>query len=93
VGKEMTIKNSAHPEYFYKYVIADVAKLILENLQVKCSSPLLFNDPFDSQIVIQHDVKNLEELIKRATGKICEAMKPLITGCTVEQAHGLVVEK
>lgn len=78
--------------YFYKYVTADTAKLILNNLEVKCSSPLLFNDPFDSQIEIQHDVKTSEELIKRATGKICEVMKPLLVGCTVEQAHNLVVE-
>lgn len=86
------MKNIEHPEYFYKYVTASIAKLILTNLEVKCSSPFLFNDPFDSQIEIQHDVRNTEELIKRATGKICDAMKHLLVGCTVEQANGLVVE-
>lgn len=40
-------------EYFYKYVTAEVAKLILETLKVRCSSPLLFNDPFDSQIPVK----------------------------------------
>ena len=75
---------------FYKYVTADVAKKILNNLQVKCSSPLLFNDPFDSQIEIQHDVAGSEELIKRTTGKICELMKPILKDGNVKQAHELV---
>lgn len=75
--------------YFYKYVTADVAKKIFNSLQVKCSSPLLFNDPFDSQIEIQHDVKSSEELIKRTTGKICELMKPFLKDGNVKQAHEL----
>lgn len=75
--------------YFCKYVTADVAKKILNDLQVKCSSPLLFNDPFDSQIEIQHDVKSSEELIKRTTGKICELMKPFLKDGNVKQAHEL----
>ncbi len=42
-------------DYFFKYVTADIAQLILENLQVKCSSPKLFNDPFDSQLPVNLD--------------------------------------
>lgn len=34
-------------ERFYKYVTADVVKIILVNHTLRWSSPLLFNDPFD----------------------------------------------
>jgi len=37
-------------EFFYKYTTADTAKKILQNLNVRWSSPVLFNDPFDTQI-------------------------------------------
>ena len=33
--------------YFFKYGTAEVALSILDNLKVRWSSPLLFNDPFD----------------------------------------------
>ncbi len=36
-------------EFFCKHVTASTAKKILQNLQVLWSSPLLFNDPFDTQ--------------------------------------------
>lgn len=75
---------------FYKYVTADVAVNILSNLQVKCSSPLLFNDPFDSQMEIQYDVTSSEELIKKTTGKICELMKPLLKNANINEVHKLV---
>lgn len=74
-------------DFFYKYTTVNVAKKILNDLQVKYSSPLLFNDPFDSQIEIQHDVTSSEELMKRATGKICELMKPFLKDGNVKQAH------
>jgi len=78
---------------FYKYVSADVAKKILNYLQVKCSSPLLFGDPFDSQIEIQHNVTSNEDLIKKTTGKICESIKPFLKDGNVKQAHELVFEE
>ncbi len=62
-------------DYFYKYVTAEVVKKILLTLEVMCQSPLLFNDPFDSQIEIQHDVKDRKEWIERTTGKICKALE------------------
>ena len=34
-------------DHFYKYIPAHVAKLIIENQQLKWSSPRSFNDPFD----------------------------------------------
>jgi hypothetical protein len=36
-------------KYFYKYVTAEVAEKILSTLEVRWSSPILFNDPFDTQ--------------------------------------------
>lgn len=40
-------------EFFYKYVTSDTAIKILSNLQVRWSSPLLFNDPFDTQLKLR----------------------------------------
>ena len=36
-------------EYFYKYVTAETALKILQKRTLKYSSPVTFNDPFDSQ--------------------------------------------
>ncbi|MFH1537599.1 MAG: DUF2971 domain-containing protein [bacterium] len=62
------------PEYFFKYTTARAAKKTLKNLKVKYSSPLTFNDPFDSKFglnidynpdTIKEDYKNrLDELSK-----------------------------
>lgn len=90
LAPSIRMNKSHNRNCFYKYVSAKVAKDILRNLRVKCSSPLLFNDPFDSQIEIKHDVKNKEELIKRTTGKICELIKPLLRDGNVGAAHSSV---
>ena len=42
-------------EYFYKYVTVKTAFTILNSLKVKCSSPLLFNDPFDTLLELRYD--------------------------------------
>lgn len=47
-------------DYFYKYVTANVAKLILRNRTVRWASPLKFNDPFDTQINLNF-VPDLDE--------------------------------
>ena len=39
---------------FYKYVTADTAFLILKNRTLKYSSPILFNDPFDTQTKLDY---------------------------------------
>lgn len=49
-------------DFFYKYANYDTAINILSNLEVRWSSPLLFNDPFDTQLDIRYDF-NPEELI------------------------------
>ena len=43
----MTIVHSK--KYFYKYVTAETALLILRDHKIKYSSPVIFNDPFDTQ--------------------------------------------
>lgn len=69
----MTKHNRKH---FFKYVSADVAQKILSTLLVRCSSPKLFNDPFDSQFTIQLDVCKGEEFNQRfATAFSDEVMK------------------
>jgi len=36
-----------HPEHFFKYYTAEVAKIVLATSRIRWSSPLRFNDPFD----------------------------------------------
>lgn len=47
-------------KYFYKYVTAETALKILMTRTVKYSSPVTFNDPFDTQTRIGFDVEDLE---------------------------------
>jgi hypothetical protein len=35
------------PQFFYKYMTARVAKIVLASRRLRWSSSLLFNDPFD----------------------------------------------
>lgn len=51
------------PKTYFKYVTAEVAKIILINHKLRWSSPLLFNDPFD----VQRDFNlgfEIEDIIK-----------------------------
>ena len=47
-------------KYFYKYVTVETALLILQNRKLKYSSPVLFNDPFDTQTRIGFDCEESE---------------------------------
>ena len=43
--------NSRHDRrFFYKYMSAETARIILANRRLRWSSPILFNDPFDIHI-------------------------------------------
>jgi Protein of unknown function (DUF2971) len=42
-------------EYFYKYVSAETAKIVLQSNTLRWSSPTLFNDPFDVQFDLHID--------------------------------------
>lgn len=48
--------------YFYKYVTAETALLILQNRTVRYSSPTLFNDPFDTQTRLRCEFEESEFL-------------------------------
>lgn len=45
---------------FYKYVTAEVAKIILVNQALRWSSPLLFDDPYDVTRELAADIKTSE---------------------------------
>jgi|GEM_PF-673675 len=47
-------------KYFYKYVTAEAALLILQNRKLKYSSPFIFNDPFDVQTKITYRFQESE---------------------------------
>lgn len=48
LGRKYRSPNRLHDrQYFYKYVTANVAKIVLTARTLRWSSPLLFNDPFD----------------------------------------------
>lgn len=58
---ERYLKKMIHDkEYFYKYVTAETALKILQNRTLKYSSPVTFNDPFDSQTRMDFDFEMSE---------------------------------
>ena len=57
----------------YKYVSADAAKCILKLASLRCSSPILFNDPFDGQIkgALKFSEQELDDyLVERVAEKL-----------------------
>jgi len=56
----MKIIKTHDRDFFYKYANYDTAINILGNLEVRWSSPLLFNDPFDTQVGIHLDFTSEE---------------------------------
>ncbi len=51
------------PDTFFKYMTAEIAKIVLVSHEFRWSSPLLFNDPFDVQrdFNLGFDVEELKE--------------------------------
>ena len=48
--KSILSKKTHNRDYFFKYVSTRAVVPILEKLQVRWSSPVTFNDPFDTQV-------------------------------------------
>jgi len=48
-SKSLTMPKTHDREFFYKFYTCDTAKVVLSKLEVRWSSPLTFNDPFDTQ--------------------------------------------
>lgn len=65
----MLTKTTNDKEFFYKYVTAEVAVKILTELQIKWSSPLIFNDPFDFQIKPSYGFES-RDIIKPLTDEL-----------------------
>ncbi len=45
-------------KYFFKYVSADTTLKVFQNISFKYSSPILFNDPFDTQTKLCFDFES-----------------------------------
>jgi hypothetical protein len=68
----MRPKNWTHDrEFFYKYMPADTAKIVLRNSTLRWSSPTLFNDPFDVQFDL-HVEYNRQRVAERAMQAIVD---------------------
>lgn len=77
-------------KYFYKYVTAEAALLILQDRKLKYSSPLTFNDPFDVQTKIAFPfqesefaelyIKELFRLTHDGKDPCLDATAPLASG-------------
>jgi hypothetical protein len=61
-------------QYFYKYVMASTAKAILSSRTLRWSSPLLFNDPFDTPRKLTFDCtsRELQEALAEALAHLIE---------------------
>ncbi|MBC8125667.1 MAG: DUF2971 domain-containing protein [Gloeobacteraceae cyanobacterium ES-bin-144] len=55
-----------HPESFYKYCSAEVAKIILSTQKIRWSSPALFNDPYDCYFSLapKFDINSVKKNLK-----------------------------
>jgi hypothetical protein len=67
-------------QYFYKYVTAETALLILQNQTLKYSSPIIFNDPFDVQTNLDYGFtteKMMEAFIDELFRLIHDEVEPV----------------
>lgn len=79
------------PQFFYKYMTAKVAKIVLATRRLRWSSPLLFNDPFD---VTQELRLNFDEhgLNAALTDRVAALMEHGDLSTPVKHSvHGLLV--
>jgi hypothetical protein len=60
--------NNDFVSRFYKYTSSDSAIKILESVQLKFSSPLEFNDPFDMSVGSLFDYNPIETLDELNSG-------------------------
>jgi hypothetical protein len=64
---------------FYKYVTGEVARTVLATRQLRWSSPLLFNDPFDVRINLElpFATAELQRAVTHRLADMLEAGTPL----------------
>ena len=65
-------------QYFYKYVTAKVAKIVLTTRKLRWSSPLLFNDPFDvtQELRLNFDEAKLNAVMTDRVASLVEQGDP-----------------
>lgn len=65
-------------QFFYKYVTAKVAKIVLTTRKVRWSSPLLFNDPFDftQELRLNFDEAQLNAVLIERVASLMEDGDP-----------------
>lgn len=58
--------------HFYKYVSADVAKIILGNRTLRWTTPAQLNDPFDAQcdLPLELDLQKIKDLVRPQLWKV-----------------------
>ncbi len=64
--------------YFYKYVSANTAKIILSTRTLRWSSPVLFNDPFDvtQELRLNFDASELNLVLTELIASLIEKGDP-----------------
>ena len=80
--REYRSPNRRHDRnVFYKYVTAEVAKIILATRRLRWSSPLLFNDPFDvtQELRLDFDEAELNALLTEKWASLLPQEIPNIT--------------
>ncbi len=65
--------------YFYKYVDAAVAKIILRSRKLRWSSPTLFNDPFDvpRRLTFDCSPRELQQALAEELARLIETAAPI----------------
>src|SRR5713226_8319253 len=65
-------------QFFYKYVTAKVAKIVLTTRKLRWSSPLLFNDPFDvtQELRLNFDEAKLNAVLTERWASLIERGDP-----------------
>lgn len=74
-AREYRSPNRRHDrQFFYKYVKAEVAKIVLTTRKLRWSSPLLFNDPFDvtQELRLNFDEAKLNAVLTERVAPLME---------------------
>lgn len=81
VGKYRSPNRRHDRSVFYKYVTAEVAKIVLATRKLRWSSPLLFNDPFDvtQELRLNFDEAELNALLIEKWASLLPQEVPNIT--------------
>ena len=92
----MPPKHWSHDrKHFYKYMTVDTAKIVLQNGELRWSSPALFNDPFDVQFDL-HTEYDRDKVAARAMQIILDGYAgrvPIVAGNALGDLLTIVRER